>query len=222
MQLVVVKWQSVMLMGDEGIVTWLILRRTNPRLDLQSCRTANKVTSMQNDVRGLIRAVTEIQRIPYTWPAPPTALSVRQTGRGTCAGKHALLREQLELLGLPTRRLMVIGLLVPDLWPDLQAVSGGMLEVHECLTVETTWVGPLLVDVTWHPAALRAGLSGTLEWDGLSDMVCAVAPVASYAVSDDEFRAQKELLRARLYSPEQRAKRDHVLAEIADRASRFQ
>lgn len=53
-------------------------------------------------------------------------------------------------------------------------------------------------------------------------MVCAVAPVASYAVSDDEFRAQKELLRARLYSPEQRANRDHVLAEIADRASRFQ
>ena len=41
-------------------------------------------------------------------------------------------------------------------------------EVHECLTVETPWAGPLLVDVTWHPAAVRGGLPGTLDWDGES------------------------------------------------------
>ena len=177
---------------------------------------------MHNKVQHLIRAVAEIQEIPYSWPAPPTAASVRETGRGTCAGKHALLREELGLLGLQTSRLMVVGPLVPDLWPDLRATGGCLLEVHECLTVETSWAGPLTVDVTWHPAAVREGLAGTLDWDGLSDMMCAVEPIASYAVSDGEFRAQKELLRARLYSPEQRARRDQVLAEIADRARMFQ
>ena len=176
---------------------------------------------MNNGVRDLIRAVADAQNIPYAWPAPPTAAAVRSAGTGTCAGKHALLREELELLGFLTSRLMVVGPLVPELWPDLKATSDHALEVHECLTVETSWAGPLLVDVTWHPDAIRAGLSGTLDWDGLSDMVCAVTPVASYAVSDNEFRTQKELLRARLYSPEQRAKRDSVLAELSRRASKL-
>lgn len=177
---------------------------------------------MDSGVRDLIRTVIEVQEIPYSWPSPPTAASVRQTGKGTCAGKHALLRERLEPLGLVAARLMVVGPLVPDLWPDLKAAGGDLLEVHECLTVETGWAGPLIVDVTWHPAAVRSGLAGTLDWDGMSDMQCAFEPTAAYAVADDDFRGQKELLRARLYSPEQRARRDNLLAEIADRASKFQ
>lgn len=174
------------------------------------------------DVRDLVSAVSAVQEIPYAWPAPVTADSVRETGRGTCAGKHALLREELDMLGLRTSRLMVVGPLVPALWPDLRASAGDLLEVHECLTVETDWAGPLLVDVTWHPAAVRAGLPGMLDWDGEADMTCAVEPLACYAVRDAEFRAQKELLRARLYSTEQRSRRDQALREIARRAAASQ
>lgn len=176
---------------------------------------------MQRGIRRLLRSIAEVQSIPYFWPGQPTAESVRETGRGTCASKHALLREELDGQGLASSRVMVVGFLVPSLWPDLRAASGDLLEVHECLTVETNWAGPLLIDVTWHPAAVRAGLAGTLDWDGLSDMTCAVEPIVSYAVSDGDFRIQKELLRTRLYSPGQRAMRDQVLAEIADRAGKF-
>jgi hypothetical protein len=128
-----------------------------------------------------------------------------------------VLAEDLALLGLPTQPLTVVGPLVPEIWPDL----GGddLLEVHECLTVETGWAGPLLLDVTWHPAAVRAGLPGTLDWDGGTDMTPAVSPVQSYAVGRERFREQKEALRARLYSPAQRARRDEVLAEMALRAA---
>jgi hypothetical protein len=77
------------------------------------------------------------------------------------------------------------------------------------------------VDVTWHPAAVRAGLSGTLDWDGAGDMACAVEPRATYAVAEDRFRKQKELLRARLYGAGERERRDRVLAEIARRAAAF-
>jgi hypothetical protein len=166
----------------------------------------------------LVAATHEVQRVPYAWPGGPTADDVRRDGRGTCAAKHALLRERLEALGFRVSRLMVVGPLAPSVWPDLEAASGGLLEVHECLTVETEWAGPLLVDVTWHPAAIRAGLRGTLDWAGDADMACAVEPVACYAVADDAFRAQKELLRSRLYSPQDREVRDRVLAEIAARA----
>lgn len=68
---------------------------------------------------------------------------------------------------------------------------------------------------------MRAGLPGTLDCDGASDMTCAVQPVVSYAVADD-FRAQKEKLRSRLYSAADRNKRDQILAEIAARAGKLQ
>lgn len=170
---------------------------------------------------ALLGAVRAVQEMPYAWPAPPDAASTRTAGVGTCAGKHAVLREDLALLDLPTQRLMVVGPLVPPLWPDLVARAGALLEVHECVVVATDWAGPLLLDVTWHPAAIRAGLAGSLDWDGSADMACAVTASASYAVADEAFRSQKELLRTRLYSPAQRALRDEVLAEMAARAAAF-
>lgn len=172
---------------------------------------------MTVEAERLISIVTEVQQIPYAWPGPPTAASARQSGQGTCAAKHALLREKVQALGMPCMQLMVVGALVPGLWPDLEKAGEGLMEVHECLTVATPWAGPLLVDVTWQPGAVRAGLLGTLDWDGASDMACAVQPVASYAVGDD-FRVQKELLRSRLYSAAERSTRDRILAEIASRA----
>lgn len=168
---------------------------------------------------GLIAIVRDVQSIPYSWPGPPTAEAVERDGSGTCAGKHALARIRIRSLGLTANRLMVTGPLAPRVWPDLHDAAGDLLEVHECLSVETPWAGPLLVDVTWPPAAIRAGLPGTTGWDGGGDMVCAVDPVAAYAVADEAFRSQKELLRSRLYTADDRRRRDRVLAEIAARAA---
>ena len=163
---------------------------------------------------ALVGAVEQVQSLPYTWPADPDARSTRAHGRGTCAGKHAVLREDLQHLGFSVQRLMVVGPLIPALWPDLHQRAAGLLEVHECLTVQTAWAGPLLLDVTWHPAAVRAGLAGSVPWTGESDMICAVPIQASYAVDDADFRQQKELLRHRLYNEQQRAVRNEMLAEM--------
>jgi hypothetical protein len=116
---------------------------------------------------------------------------------------------------------MMVGSLVPSIWPDLMAQAGHLPEVHECLTIESYWAGPLLVDVTWQPTAIRAGLRGTMDWDGMSDMEPALAPSACYAVPRETFREQKEALRRRLYSDEDRALRDDVLAEMARRAAAY-
>lgn len=61
----------------------------------------------------------------------------------------------------------------------------------------------------------------TLDWDGHSDMIPAVEPQVSHAVRRPVLRAQKEALRARLYSREDRQRRDAVLAEIAGRAAQL-
>jgi hypothetical protein len=147
-------------------------------------------------------------------------LSTAATGTGTCAGKHALLAQRLEAVGLNALPLLVVGPLAPKLWPDLAAAADGLLEVHECLTVLTPWAGPLTVDVTWHPAAVAAGLPGLpVEWDGCSDTPVAVEPLGpGYALPPSRLRPAKEALRARLYDGDARSRRDTLLAEIAERA----
>lgn len=178
------------------------------------------VSVVPSELRAdLIECVHRVQSLPYSWPAPPEAAWTRTAGTGTCAGKHALLAEDLAALGLRCRPLLMVGPLVPDVWPDLLAEGKDLQEVHECLSVETDWAGPLLVDVTWHPAAIRGGLPGTLNWSGDRDMQLALSPVSCYAVSRNHLRAQKEKLRDRLYTPAQRLRRHALLAELARRAS---
>jgi len=169
----------------------------------------------------LARSAALVQQYRYVWPAGADAETTRRNRAGTCAGKHAVLAEDLASQGLIANSMFVVGPLVPDLWPDLQQLAGDLLEVHECLSVETPWAGPLLVDITWHPDAVTGGLPGTLDWDGASNMAVAVEPFQSYAVRRTNLRAQKEALRARLYSPEDRALRDATLTEIARRAAAF-
>ncbi|QYJ03540.1 hypothetical protein KUV85_14570 [Nocardioides panacisoli] len=169
----------------------------------------------------LVSLASGVQQLPYRWPAPPDAASTESAGAGTCAGKHSLLAQRLDRVGIRSAPLLVVGPLAPALWPDLVEDAAGLLEVHECLTVSTTWAGPLVVDVTWHPAAVAAGLPGLdSDWDGRSDTRVAVDPVGpGYAVDSDRLRELKEKLRARIYSEAQRERRDRVLAEIAVRAS---
>ena len=171
--------------------------------------------------QDLVSLARDVQRLPYRWPAPPDAASTQIAGAGTCAGKHALLARNLLAAGLEAAPLLVVGRLAPQLWPDLARAAGDLVEVHECLTVLTPWVGPLTVDVTWHPSAVEAGLPGlTQDWDGCRDVEVAVeVTLGCYAVPVNRLREAKEALRARLYNPEDRARRDRILEQIALRAA---
>ena len=93
----------------------------------------------------------------------------------------------------------------------------GLLEVHELLTVSVPGVGPCRVDVTWDPPLIRAGLPGTLGWDGASDMEMAIGePAGFYAPDPPRLRQEKEALRRRLYGTGERDVRDGVLAAMSE------
>ena len=169
-------------------------------------------------IEQLHSLVQGIQSIPYTWPAPPDADSCRQSNKGSCASKHALLAENLDAIHLPSLPLFVVGRLVPlHLRTDPEFADGANLwEVHECLTVMTSWAGPLRVDVTWDPPLIRQGLPGTLHWDGRSDMLIAVGEGGpGWSVPREGLRQAKEALRSRIYTPGQRELRDRILAQLA-------
>ncbi len=179
------------------------------------------MTQEGNRIKTTAR-VAEIQCLPYLWPGPPDAAAARQARAGTCASKHALLAEELEALGVASLPLLMVGPLVPRQLADAPELRDGtsLLEVHECLTVLTPWAGPLRVDITWDPPLVAHGLPATLNWDGSSDMVTAVdATGPGWSVPRRALRAAKEALRARLYAPGERARRDRTLAALAARFS---
>ena len=158
--------------------------------------------------------------MPYVWPAPPDAASCRRNGAGSCASKHALLAEELRAAGIESAPMFALGTLVPSALADDPEIAPGkdLQEVHELLTVQTTWAGPLRVDVTWDPPLIAQGLPGTLDWDGAGDMLVAVGEGAPCWVAPREaLRGAKEALRRRLYRKGEREVRDRVLAAMARR-----
>lgn len=164
--------------------------------------------------------VKRIQEIPYSWPSPPDAASVKATGVGTCASKHALLAEELLAAGIESLPLLVVGPLVPRILADDPEMEPGRFlpEVHECLTVLTHRAGPLRVDVTWDPPLIDRGLPGTLNWDGHNDMSIAIGEGGPcWAVPRDGLREAKEALRNRLYRGNERDIRDRTLAAMSRR-----
>lgn len=164
------------------------------------------------------QVVEEVMALPYVWPAGSDADWARRAGAGSCSSKHALLADRLAALGVPSRPLFVVGSLVPQVLEDDPRFHDGrhLLEVHECLTVSLTDVGPLTVDVTWDPPLIERGLPGTLQWDGRSDMQIAVGmALAAWAPDPALARQEKEAIRTRLYGPDERTLRDRILAGLS-------
>jgi hypothetical protein len=131
-----------------------------------------------------------------------------------------LLGEELARIGVPSRPVFVVGPLVPSILIDDPDIAAGadLVEVHELLTVSVPGRGPCRVDITWDPPLIHAGLAGSLEWDGSSDMVMAIGePIAFYAPDPDRLREEKEALRRRLYSEPDRDRRDRALAAMSAR-----
>lgn len=162
--------------------------------------------------------------IRSVWPSEPSAEAVRRTGVGSCASKHALLREELAALGVESRPMFVVGPLVPEMLhaDPVIGLGAGLVEVHEFLSVSVPGVGPCRVDVTWDPALVRAGLSGQTDWDGSSDMALAVGEASAFWAPDPgRLREEKELLRSRLYSGADRARRDTTLAAMSERFAQW-
>ena len=158
--------------------------------------------------------------LPYVWPSPPDAAAAEAAGAGSCASKHALLASRLAAMGVTSRPLFVVGPLVPALLagdPDI-APGVGLLEVHELLTVSMPGLGPVRVDVTWDPPLVARGLPGTIGWDGATDMTVAVGEATpAWAPDPSRLRVEKEAMRSRLYSGDDREVRDRVLAAMSAR-----
>ncbi|EWS82493.1 transglutaminase domain-containing protein [Brachybacterium phenoliresistens] len=133
-------------------------------------------------------AYVRVQAMPYATDAAHDATGLREQGRGNCVAKTELLREELAVLGVATRRVCWEYEL-PRLL-DVQEQLAFRTDVHSAVEVRTE-DGWILVDPTHDPPLGQLGLAvGT--WNGSSPTAPAFAPLGP--ILDPEDPADRAVL----------------------------
>jgi hypothetical protein len=179
---------------------------------------------MAFDLRAVLFCIRDI---PYGRPASPRdPVSVLTDWKGTCSGKHLLVRAILETMGLRSR-LFCLPYLLDDAQNTLpsdvvQAYIGQDLwDVHNYLELNTP-AGPVNVDVTWSRELAEFGFPTTLHWDGEHAFHIAAPTGEPVLVSRDvDLITVKDQLLQRLTPPAARALRECYIEDLSVFASNY-
>lgn len=131
-----------------------------------------------------------VRDMPYERASSRDPLVTIREWRGTCSGKHYLLRALFAEIGLRAD-LMACSTRItaenaPYLPPELRSLlaAGPIIDIHNYLVLYTG-CGPMRVDATW-PLSMKAlGLPVNEAFVWGRDMVLACDPIVHQVVPDD-------------------------------------
>ncbi|KQC11464.1 MAG: hypothetical protein APR55_02285 [Methanolinea sp. SDB] len=135
---------------------------------------------------AVLSIFSHVRDIPYTAipgmsdpsAGPDLLLSM---GRGSCTPKHTLLGQMLEMLGIPVRYASF-----RFRWDDARTPlpaqlqkQAGLLPIVYHMAIRAFLNGRwTLLDATWDSPLQEAGFPVNKPWDGISDCLLAVVPIA--------------------------------------------
>lgn len=159
-----------------------------------------------------------VRDMPYQRASSRDPLTIIEEWRGTCSGKHYLLKAVLAEMGFPSKLIACTQdiRLPPERLPAKYRylVEKPVVDVHNFLMVQTP-EGEMIVDATWPVATEPMGTVVNREWIWGEDMNIACAPIESWVVPEGQDpQAFKESLLRRLYSPEELERRDRFIGLI--------
>lgn len=177
--------------------------------------------------RGLLEPGTEIDAarafalvrdMPYVRASSREPKTTIREWRGTCSGKHYLLKALFAELGLRSRLIacttesQIDPNEVPaELRPIVERAGGRIVDIHNYLVVESP-KGDMVVDATWPLETRRLGFTVNEAFVFGEDQELASMPIESWTVSEDrdpqEFK--NELLREH-FTPEELEHRDDFI-----------
>jgi len=163
-----------------------------------------------------------VRDMPYQRASDRRPETTLREWRGTCSGKHYLLKALFAELGLSADVVACTVRARPDpatlpapLADALTASDGVFVDVHNYLLLHLRH-GDMIVDATWPLSARKYGLVVNETFRLGADQRIAGQPLASWVVPDDrdaqEFK--QELLR-RHFTPEQLAARDAFITTLS-------
>lgn len=111
------------------------------------------------------RAFELVRDMPYLRASDRRPETTIREWRGTCSGKHYLLKALFEELGLKSRLIAASHTFhidpeeaPEDLRADLEAADGQVVDIHNYLVLELP-EGEMIVDATWPLGSDRYGLT---------------------------------------------------------------
>lgn len=180
--------------------------------------------------RGLLEPEAEIDAgtafrlvrdMPYLRASDRQPETLIREWRGTCSGKHYLLKDLYAELGIPSRVMACTHVAhidpdsaAPDLRRLLEQTGGHFVDVHNYLVLELP-DGKMTVDATWPRATAKYGFPVNETFKLGEDQRIACQPIECWPVPEDrdpqEFK--RELLEEH-FSPEELEHRDEVIRTL--------
>ena len=169
---------------------------------------------------GPPEAFSLVRDMPYGRASSREPLVTIREWRGTCSGKHYLLRALFAELGLRadlmacTTWITAAG--AAHLPPDVRELlrDGPVIDIHNYLILHTS-AGPMVVDATWPLGAKALGLPVNEDFVWGRDMVLACDPIIHRIVPDDgDPQAFKEALLKQSAAGDDLARRDAFIEAI--------
>lgn len=167
------------------------------------------------------RAYALVRDLPYARASDNRPETLIREWRGTCSGKHYLLKALLAELGIRTQVYACTSRLAredaPNLPEPLAAIlaEGPFVDVHNYLVAEFP-EGPTIVDATWPLATGAAGLPVNERLTPGQHMRLACKPVETLPIPEDADpdAFKQNLLRSR-FTPADLERRERFIALVS-------
>ncbi|MCK9485853.1 MAG: hypothetical protein M0R73_04015 [Dehalococcoidia bacterium] len=165
-----------------------------------------------------------VRDMPYRRASDRQPETILREWRGTCSGKHYLLRDLLREIGMPSTVILATHEFTPDNSPWLpphlmtEAILAPVPDVHNFLRVQydpadDQW---MTVDCTWPSAARRLEMPANLSFEPGVDQRIACDPIEIFHVPEDQDpQALKEEVLAD-HVGQQAARRDAFINGLSD------
>jgi hypothetical protein len=169
------------------------------------------------------RAFLLVRDMPYARASSREPETIVEEWRGTCSGKHYLLKALFAELGYASR--LIVCTTVADLDPGqfsgklrrlLEQSNGRFVDVHNYLILELP-DGEMIVDATWPLDTKERGTVVNEQFDLGKSQKIAAEPIESWVVPDgrDPQEFKNEILNES-YSPQELAHREAFIEAIGE------
>ena len=167
------------------------------------------------------KAFTLVRDMPYVRASSRDLETTIQEWRGTCSGKHYLLKGLFAELGYPSR--LIACTTVSHIDPQsvkwklrelLEQTDGRFVDVHNYLILELP-EGDMIVDATWPLSTKGMGTVVNEHFVLGKDQQIASKPMKTWVVPDDRNAQEfKDEILKESFTPEELAHRDEFIKTL--------
>ena len=190
-------------------------------LESLKSKAVSKGILKPNDEMTIERAYSLVRDMPYTRASSRDSETIIQEWRGTCSGKHYLLKRLFQELGYSSRLIActTVALIDPNdvrgkLRKLLKQSNGRFVDVHNYLILELP-EGDMIVDATWPMATKGMGTVVNETFILGQDQQIACEPLQIWEVPDDqESQAFKDEILKQSFTEEELTHREEFIQTL--------